>query len=119
MDNREIIKLCENFYEIINFEPHQDDEITPKIINLYREYIFIPREKNEENIKNIIYLDKAMKKYISDYCFRKDLQTCIKNIKIKAEEVKNALKIFIDKVIDFFVNYHHYTTRVIYVSRWI
>ncbi|MFI3260860.1 MAG: hypothetical protein R3Y13_04020 [bacterium] len=119
MNNREIIKLCENFYEIINFEPLIEDAITPKMINLYREYIFTPREATAENINNIVNLDKAMKRYIADYLFRKDLQNCIKNLKIKTEEVKDALKIFIDKVIDFFMNYHVYTTRVIYISCWI
>lgn len=119
MNNREVIKLCENFYEIINFESVEEDIMTPKLINLYREYIFTPRDKSEENINNIINLDRAMKKYIDDYLFRKDLQSCVKKIKIKAGEVKDALKIFMEKVIDFFVNYNLYTTRVIYISRWI
>ncbi len=119
MDNREVIKLCENFYEIINFEAIDGDEMTPKLISLYREYIFVPREKNEDNIKNIVNLDKAMKKYIDDYLFRKDLQVAVKKIQIKANEIKDALKIFMERVIDFFVNYNVYTTRVIYISRWI
>ncbi len=119
MNNREIIKLCENFYEIIYFEPLNGDELTPRLVNLYREYIFTPRDKTEENINNLVNLDKAMKRYIDDYLFRKDLQVCVRNIQIKAEEIKDALKIFIEKVIDFFVNYNVYTTRIIYISRWI
>ncbi len=118
MKNDEILKYCENFYEIINFEPMEDDLITPKMIKLYREYIFKPLELTDERIMDIKNLDKAMKKYINDYIFRKDMQKHVKNIKI-SRDVKDVIKLVIDKIIDFFVNYTEYTTRIVYISRWI
>ncbi len=118
METKEILNHCHNFYEIINFEPLEGDNITPKMINLYRKYIFKDTELTEEKIKKIKDLDVAMKKYIDDYIFRKDMQNCILNLKIP-KDTKDIIKIIIDKIIDFFKNYNVYTTRVIYISRWI
>lgn len=119
MNNRDVIDICENFHDIINFEPADGDDMTPKMVNIYREYIFSLKSETEENINNMKNLDRAMKRYIDDYFFRKELQSCVKKIQIKCNEIADAMKIFVDKVIDFFVNYNIYTTRIIYISRWI
>lgn len=116
--NKDIIKYCENFYEIINFEPMGNDVITEKMIVLYKKYIFGQKVLDEKTIENIINLDKAMKKYIDDCLFRKDMQKCIINVKVQSGVV-DYIKLFIDKIVDFFVNYSVYTTRVVYVSKWI
>ncbi len=115
---KEVLKHCVNFYEIINFEPIEGDNITSKMINLYREYIFKIEVLNEDIVENLTNLDKAMKKYIDDYFFRKDMQHCILNAKI-SRDTKDIIKLLINKIIDFFLNYHSYTTRVIYISKWI
>ncbi len=117
MNNKKILEYCEHYYEIINFEPYENDNITSKMINLYREYIFNV-ELNNEGIGCVKNLDKAMKRYIDDYIFRKDMQECVLNIKVPRDQ-KNILKLIIEKIIDFFNNYNKYTTRVIYISRWI
>ncbi len=118
MNTKEILKVCTNFYEIINFEPLEGDNFTPKMINLYREYIFKEENVSEERLEEIKNLDKAMKRYIDDYLFRKDMQTCISTIKV-SRDTKDIIKVFIQKIVDFFLNYNEYTTRVIYISRWI
>ena len=119
MKNKEVINCCENFYDIINFEPQKGDYVTPKIVELYKKYIFDNKYNSLSNKENIVNLDKAIKKYIDDCLFRKDLQLCIKTMEIDIEEEKNAFKAFIERIIDFFVNYNIYTTRIIYISRWI
>lgn len=119
MNSRKVVKLCENFYDIINFESIEGDEITPKMVAIYKDYIFSRSEEDEKIVESIVNVDKAMKRYIDDYLFRKDLQLFIKNIKIKKDEVVDVIKTIVDSVVDFFVNYHIYTTRVVYISRWI
>ncbi len=118
MNTKEIIKVCTNFYEIINFEPLEGDTFTPKMINLYREYIFKEEELTPERIEETRNLDKAMKRYIDDYLFRKDMQVCVTSLKV-TRDTKDVIKVLIHKIIDFFLNYNEYTTRVIYISRWI
>lgn len=119
MNNRDVISICKNFHDIINFEAIEGDDMTPKMVKIYKKYIFSVKNVTKESIENMKNLDKAMKKYIDDYFFRKDLQSCVKKIKIKCKEINEAMEILIDKIIDFFVNYNIYTTRIIYISRWI
>ncbi len=118
MKNKEILKYCTNFYEIINFESADGDNFTPKMISLYRNFIFKKEKLTEDRITEIVNMDKAMKKYIDDYLFRKDMQNCILSIKVSSE-TKDLLKIIVEKIIDFFINYAHYTTRIVYISKWI
>ncbi len=108
---------CKNYYAIINFEPIEGDVITTKMISVYKKYV-INSELTEENIIKLKNLDKAMKKYIDDCIFRKDLDNIILNMEIPSD-TRSILRILIDKIISFFNNYTEYTTRVIYVSRWI
>mgnify|MGYP003308419335 CR=1 FL=1 len=37
--NKIILKHCPNFYKIINFEFADDDRITSKLIEIYKDYI--------------------------------------------------------------------------------
>ena len=104
--NKQIIALCPNFYKIIEFRPYEEDVISTKLIKLYQEYIFRIDLDNQEDVESVIRLDKVVKKYIDDYLFRKEMQK-----QILKEVIKSILKIF--------DNYEEYTTRVIYISRWI
>ncbi len=119
MFNKEIIAMCENFYKIINFKPIEGDTITEKLIRIYQEYIFHININDAESIKSVKELDKALNQYINDYTFRKELQKQIVKVKIDREDSKNILKDFIKEIIKIFNNYEEYTTRVIYISRWI
>ena len=117
-DNKQIIKYCPNFYRIISFNPISGDELTGKIIDMYRDYIFRININNEDEVNEIKELDSAVAKYISDYGFRKEVQQKIVNVKVK-NDCKDVVKFFIDFLINLFTSYEDYTTRVIYISRWI
>lgn len=116
--NKQIVAMCDNFYKIINFEPLEGDNITNKLIRIYQEYIFNIDLYDKEAVDSVIKLDSVLGKYISDYGFRKELQKEIVKVKVH-KNAKNILKEIIDSIIKIFNDYEEYTTRVIYISRWI
>ena len=65
-DNKKVLAYCPNFYKIIDFKPITNDEITDKLIRMYKEYIFKVDINNEDNISEIKRLDEALSKYIDD-----------------------------------------------------
>lgn len=117
-ENKQILKYCPNFYKIINFNPLEEDVLSEKIIKIYQEYIFKINLANQNDIEEIKNLDAAVFKYINDFSFRKEVQRQIVNIKVK-NTCSDILKFFIEAIINIFRNYEDFTTRVIYVSRWI
>ncbi len=117
-ENKQILKYCPNFYNIINFNPLQEDQLSDKIIKIYQEYIFKINLNNAEEVAKVKELDEAVAKYINDYSFRSEVQKQIVNVRVKST-CKDVLRFFIDVIIKIFTNYQDYTTRVIYVSRWI
>lgn len=117
-NNKQILELCPNFYKIIDFTPYEDDKISDKIIKLYQKYIFGIDINNPEDVESVKQLDHVVNKYIDDYLFRKEFQKQIMNIKI-SRDAKDLLKEIIRYIIKIFNNYEEYTTRVIYISRWI
>lgn len=116
--NKQIISYCPNFYKIINFTPYEDDKISDKLIRLYQKYIFKIDINNEEDIESVRQLDKALNKYIDDYTFRKEMQKQIFSLRVRKDAV-DMLKEIINYIIKIFDNYEEYTTRVIYISKWI
>ena len=73
---------------------------------------------NEDEVNTIKELDAALSKYINDYSFRKEIQRQINNTTVK-KDCPDIIKFLIDLIIKVFTNYEDYTTRVIYISRWI
>lgn len=116
--NKQILNLCPNFYKIIEFTPYEEDKISAKLIKLYQRYIFDIDINNPEDVESVKQLDHVINKYINDYLFRKEMQKQIVNIKVR-KDAKNILKEVIKSILKIFDNYEEYTTRVIYISRWI
>ncbi len=117
-NNKLIISYCKNFYKIINFEPIGEDAITSRLIRIYQEYIFRIDVHNQEDINTIQKLDEVLGKYIDDYLFRDELKRQIVKVQI-SKDVKDVLKEFIKSIIKIFNNYEEFTTRRIYISKWI
>ncbi len=116
--NKEIIALCPNFYKIIEFTPYEDDIVSQKLIKLYQQYIFRIDINSEEDVECVKQIDHVVSKYIDDYLFRKQMQKEIPQIKVR-KDAKDILKEIIKSIIKIFTNYEEYTTRVIYISKWI
>lgn len=116
--SKEIINICPNYYTIVNFDIEEDDVIFEKLIHIYKEYIFNIDLNDEEAKQTVIKIDSVLGKYINDYMFRKEMHKEIKNIRISSS-CPNILKAIVDSIIAIFNHYEEYTTRNIYISRWI
>ncbi len=116
--NKEVLKYCPNFYRIVNFDYASDDYITEKLISIYEEYVFKIDVSNLEDIKTVEKIDKVLSKYIEDYAFRKELRKEVVEIRIK-KSCTDILRAIVESVITIFTRYEEYTTRNIYISRWI
>ena len=117
-NNKQILEYCPNYYKIINFEPYEDDNISSRLIKLYRDYIFKIDLNSKDDIESIKELDRVLNTYIEDYLFRREMQKQILTIRVR-RDAANVLKEVIKSIIKIFYNYEEYTTRVIYISRWI
>jgi DNA invertase Pin-like site-specific DNA recombinase len=113
-----VLNYCPNFYKIVNYDSSDCDALTSKIISIYREYIFKINPYNEDDIVRVRRIDDVISKYIDDYTFRNELRKEIVNVKI-SRDAGDILKEFVDSIIKIFNNYEEFTTRVVYISRWI
>lgn len=115
--NKEILRYCPNYYNIVNFDYNENDLISEKLINIYKNYVFSININNKEEINVLEKLDKVFGSYINDYLFRSTLQKEIVTVKIKKDN--NILRSLVESIIKIFSNYEEYTTRRIYISKWI
>ena len=115
--NKEILNYCPNYYNIVNFDFKENDLISEKLINIYKNFVFSINVENREEIEKVQELDRVLSNYIHDYLFRSTLQKEIVTVKVKRDT--NILKSLVDSIINIFSNYEEYTTRKLYISKWI
>ena len=118
MNNKLVLNYCPNFYKIVNFDIDEDDNVSRKLIQIYQEYIIKIDLSNVEETKLVMELDKVLSRYIDDYEFRKNLKVSMLQVKIK-KSCTNILKAIVESIVSIFNNYEEYTTRNVYISRWI
>jgi len=114
--NKEILNYCPNYYNIVNFDFKDSDLISEKLINIYKNFVFSVNIQNREEIEKVQELDRVLSNYIHVYLFRSTLQKEIVTVKVKKD---NILRSLVDNIIKIFSNYEEYTTRRIYISKWI
>lgn len=114
---KEVLNYCPNYYNIINFDFTEEDLITEKLIKLYKQYIFSTDISNVSEVNRIKELDNILNIYINDYEFRGELQKEI--IKVRIKKDSNVLVSLIESIIKIFTDYEEYTTRKIYIAKWI
>lgn len=115
--NKVILSHCPNFYKIINFEFFEDDYISQKLIQIYKDFIFDIDVSNKKDLKIIEQLDFVINKYMEDYYFRKEMQNGMANIRVKKSD--DMLRNIAVGVIECFDSYELSYTRTIYFARWI
>lgn len=116
-NNKEILKYCPNYYNIVNFDFKESDLISEKLVNIYKSYVFSINVQNNEEIDKVQELDRVLNNYIQDYLFRSTLQKEIVTVRVKKDN--NIIQSLVDIIIKIFSNYEEYTTRKIYISKWI
>ena len=107
--NKIILQHCPNFYKIINFEYNEDDRISERILEIYKNYIFDINLDNPEEIKAIEKIDFVLNKYIDDYYFRKEMQRSLLALRIRKSD--NFLNSVIDGILNAFESYEVGYTR--------
>jgi len=118
MKNKLVLKYCPNFYKIVNFDIDEDDNISRKLVSIYQDYIFDIDLSNVEEVRLVSEIDNALSRYIDDYEFRKNLKLSMLKVKIK-KSCTNVLKAIVESIVSIFNNYEEYTTRNVYIARWI
>ena len=116
-NNKEILNYCPNYYSIINFDYANEDTISEKLIGIYKKYIFSIDLNNKDDLKKAIMLDSVLGNYLKDYLFRGTLQREIVNVKVKNDN--NIIQSIVNVIIKIFTDYEEYTTRKLYISKWI
>lgn len=118
MNNKLVLNYCPNFHKIVNYDTDQDDVLSKKLISIYQDYIFNIDLSNVEETKLVMRIDNVLSEYIDDYEFRKNLKQSMLNVKIK-KSCTNILKAIVESIVAIFDNYEEYTTRNVYIARWI
>ena len=118
MKNKLVLNYCPNFHKIVNFDIDSDDTLSRKLIALYQDYIFGIDLANVEETKLVQEIDNALSKYIDDHEFRKNLKIEFLSVKIK-KNCTNLLRAIVESIVQIFNNYEEYTTRNVYIARWI
>ena len=113
-------ELMQKMYDRLPYgDPfYDDDTITPKIIKIYRKFIFSIDINNKEQLNKIIKLDSILASYFDDYDLRKKLNVSLKKMKVKKSE-ENVLNTIVDNIINLYDKYIEDYTRNIYIPRWI
>lgn len=117
-NGKDVIALCPNYYKIVNFEYDEEDYISEKLINIYKDYVFKINPYSGEDVINVKQIDNVLNQYIDDYVFRKEMTKELPKVRIN-KSCSDILKAIVESILAIFNHYQEYTTRNIYVSRWI
>lgn len=116
-NNKQILNYCKNYYKIIDFNFNEEDFITEKLIKIYKKFIFNVDINNTNEVNKVVELDNILNLYIEDYEFRGKLQKEI--VKVRVKKDSNILVSLIESIIKIFTDYEEYTTKKIYIAKWI
>lgn len=116
-NNKQILNYCKNYYKIIDFNFNEEDIITEKLIKIYKKFIFNVDITNTNEVNKVVELDNILNLYIEDYEFRGELQKEI--VKVRVKKDSNILVSLIESIIKIFTDYEEYTTKKIYIAKWI
>lgn len=115
--NKIILSHCPYFYKINEFVFFEDDRISGKLIQVYRNYVFSIDVNDDKQLHDVEKIDYILNKYIDDYMFRKQIQKELLNSKIKSDgSIVNSI---VDILISLYDIYESGYTRNIYFARWI
>ena len=118
VEAKEVIKLCPNYYKIVNTPIDETDKVSETLIKIYEDYLFSADLRKKDQINKITRIDKILNEYFNDFRFKKELASKLKNIKVKSK-IENIAEFVVNNIIEIFDDYLENYTRNIYIPRWI
>lgn len=116
--NKEVIKVCKNYYEIVNSDTYKNDKITENMIKLYKDYIFGMDIITQREREKMISIDNIMYKFVTDIRFKKEMENKLSKLTV-SKNVIDLVSYVMNKMIEYFEDYKDTYTRNIYIPRWI
>lgn len=116
--NKEIVNSCKHYYDIVNFEIYEGENIKQNIINMYTDYIFSMDIITKREKEKLAEVDKIVYKFLTDKRFNREMIKELSNLRI-SKAVTNVIEYVMNKMIEFFEDYKTVYTRNIYIPRWI
>ena len=118
VEAKEIIKLCPNYYKIVNTPIDESDKVSEKLVRIYEDYLFSVDLREKDQAKKVTRIDKVLNEYFNDFRFKKELANKLKNVKVKSK-IENITEFVVNNIIEIFDEYLENYTRNIYIPRWI
>ena len=118
LNNKIVLKYCNDYYRIINEEFSEQDYMSDKIIQIYQSYIFSINVKSKSERKSVTDLDKAVARYFDDREFRTLLNNFLASLKVSKKET-NLMAYIANAIIKEYDKYMEGFTRNLYIPRWI
>ncbi len=117
-NNKLVLNYCKNFERITNTDFLEGDTLSLQLVKIYKDYIFNIDLTQEEEIENVIEIDKIMGRYIDDYLFRKTLKQELVKVRVK-RSCGDIIRTIVENIIEIFHRVEFEQTRKIYISKWI
>jgi hypothetical protein len=117
-NQKKILEHCINFDEIVNCDFLEDDVLTKRLIEYYRDYVFNINDEDEKQLKHIRELDNAMHHYVRDYRFAKKLKETL-DVDAVVKSDFPYLEQLMKFIIQFLEKYENDTAEVFVQTRWI
>lgn len=102
-----VLENCKYYDDIINYTPHEDDEITKDMIRYYQDYVFFNWDQTDKLKK----LDTILNDYLKNRDFYKYIQTRFK-------EVGDFLPLY-DILVNLYNNYQIESMKKVHNTKWI
>jgi hypothetical protein len=112
-----ILDKCPDYDEISNYVYLESDLFSKELICQYQDYVFTVDITKEKELEKLELVNKAMKKYITDYNFSKALKKELKKEFMNKKFIHPET--LMDSIIKFMELYEEEALRNISNTKWI
>ena len=113
-----VLKHCPHYDSIVNYEYEYGDNFSSKLIDWYRELIFVVNTEDEKQLKVVEALDNGLYLYVKDNQYKREFRKQLKIEDIDLES-KKLIKSLIKKIIVFTSKYEQRRLMEFTSSLWI
>ena len=103
---------------IVNYEYPYGDTLSKKLIDWYRELIFLANGNDDNQMLLIKSLDKSLYLYVKDNKYKRGLRKIVTSDDLILND-KNLVKDVIKRLIEFTTNYEKKEVREVTVAKWL